>query len=245
MLRKLANQSALSDADRKAICDLPFTIREFQPSAYIVREGEEPKRCAFLVDGFAYRQKITRDGARQIVSFQVPGDFIDLQHLLLRQTDHNVQALTVATIAEIQMPVLIGLMRAHPNIAQAMWVDALIEGSIFREWVMNVGRRDARTRLAHLLCEFFVRLHAVGLAADGAYEIPMTQEQLADALGLTTVHVNRVLRRLEKEGLVDRSRRQVFVNDWNALRRAADFSEAYLHLDQAGMGPNPPSPPSF
>lgn len=232
LLRKLGNQCVLSDSDRDAICNLPITIRDVQPPSYLVRDGETPTRCAFLIDGFTYRQKITRDGARQIVSVQVPGDFIDLQHLLLRQADHNVQALTVARIAEVPIPALTKLMREHPSVAEALWIDSLIEGSIFREWVVNVGRRDARTRLAHLLCEFLIRLHAVGLAADGAYEIPMTQEHLGDALGLTPVHVNRVLRALEKDGLIQRSKRRVLVSHWDKLRTAADFSSHYLHLDQ-------------
>lgn len=235
MLRKLGNQCALTAEDREAICSLPITIREVQPPSYLVRDGETPTRCAFLVEGFSYRQKITRDGSRQIVSVQVPGDFIDLQHVLLKHADHNVQALTVAQIAEIPIPALAKLMREHPNIAEALWIDALIEASIFREWVVNVGRRDARTRLAHLLCEFSVRLHAVGLAADGEYEIPMTQEQLGDALGLTPVHVNRVLRALEKDDLIQRSKRRVSVKHWDKLRAVADFSSHYLHLDQMGL----------
>lgn len=236
MLRKLNNQRALTDDDRAAISNLPVTLREVQPPGYIVRDGDTPSRCAFLVEGFTFRQKITRDGSRQIVSVQVPGDFIDLQHLLLRQADHNVQALSVAVIAEVPIPALADVMRNHFNIAEALWIDALIEASIFREWMVNVGRRDARTRLAHLLCEFSVRLHAVGLAEDGAYEIPMTQEQLSDALGLTPVHINRVMRALENDGLIVRNKRRVTVNNWEKLRRAADFGAHYLHLDQMGLG---------
>ena len=113
-----------------------------------------------------------------------------------------------------------------------MWIDTLIDGSIFREWVVNVGRRDARTRIAHLLCEFARRLEVAGLAHEYRYELPMTQEQIADATGLTPVHVNRVLMALARDGLIERSKRFVAIPQWEALRRVAGFSETYLHLDQ-------------
>jgi CRP-like cAMP-binding protein len=124
------------------------------------------------------------------------------------------------------------LIAAHPRIAYAMWIDTLIDGSVFREWVVNVGRRDARSRLAHLLCEFARRLEVAGLAEEYGYELPMTQEQLADALGLTPVHVNRVLKSLEAGGLIERNKRFVRIPEWEALRRVGGFSEIYLHLDQ-------------
>ena len=118
-----------------------------------------------------------------------------------------------------------------------MWVDTLIDGSIFREWVMNVGRRDARSRIAHLLCEVARRLEAAGLIEEYGYELPMTQEQLGDATGLTPVHVNRVLMGLARDGLIERNKRFIGIPDWEALRRVGGFSETYLHLDQVPKVP--------
>jgi len=150
--------------------------------------------------------------------------------------DHNVQALTGCELACIPREAIRELILSHPRVGMAMWLDTLVDGSIFREWVVNVGRRDARSRIAHLLCEFARRLEAAGLAAEYRYELPMTQEQLADATGLTPVHVNRILMTLSRDGLIERKRRIVGIPDWEALRRVAGFSETYLHLDQVPRG---------
>lgn len=233
--KQLARRVALSKEDRGAIAALPFVIREIAPTSYLVREGERPTRCAFLVDGYCFRQKLTTDGARQIVSLHVPGDFLDLQNLFLRESDHNVQALTRGTVAEIEIVALRELVQNHPALASAFWIEALVEASIFREWIVNVGRRNAHERVGHLLCEFALRLEAAGMSPDRAYELPMTQEQLGDAVGLTPVHVNRVLKTLALRELIGRDRRQIRIIDWPALRDASDFNPRYLHLAQTAM----------
>ncbi len=233
LIAKLATRVELSAADRVAIAALPCKLRTIDQSTYMLREGQRPLRCAFVIDGFAYRQKLTPDGEREIVSILMPGDFIDLQNLFLEESDHDVQALTRITVAEIPIPALREIVAVSPKIATALWIEALVEASIHREWLLNVGRRNAKMRLAHLLCEFSARLRASSLSdADGSYELPMTQEQMGDALGLTPVHVNRVLRALETDGLITRRKRQIGVVDWCALRDAAEFSERYLHLTQ-------------
>ena len=207
-----------------------------QPAAYIVREGERPDRSCLLLSGFAFRHKVTVEGARQIVSVHIPGDFLDLDAALLNVADHNVQALTRCETAFIPRNAVRALIASHPRVAMAMWVDTLIDSSVFREWVVNVGRRDARSRISHLLCEFARRLEVAGMAEEYGYELPMTQEQLADATGLTPVHVNRVLQGLTRDGLIVRDKRHVGIPDWEALRRVAGFSETYLHLDQVAGG---------
>ena len=121
----------------------------------------------------------------------------------------------------------------RPAVGRALWTDSLVDGSIFREWIANVGRRDAYTRIAHVLCEFGLRLQHAGLGQENAYDLPMTQEQLADATGLTPVHVNRVIRKLEAEGLISRtSPRSVAIGDWKRLAQAGDFDSGYLHMKQ-------------
>lgn len=232
MLRKLELRVRLSQGDRQALLALPYTSRTLEPSTYILREGDLPVHCAVLLDGFAYRQKISGDGGRQILGIHVPGDMLDLQNLFLDVADHNVQTLTRSEVAFVSKAALQKLVQARPGLAHALFVDTLVDASIFREWLLNVGRRDSRTRLAHLLCEFALRLEAVGLAEENDYELPMTQEQLADATGLTPVHVNRMLKSLDAAGLVEREKRRVRIPDWHRMREAADFSERYLHLEQ-------------
>ena len=234
LAQKLAARNTLTEADRDAILALPHKIRSYDANAYIVREGDRAKRaCSFLLSGFAFRQNLTRTGARQIMALNMPGDILDLQHLFLKVADHNVQALTDLETAELDGDALRTLATERPAVGEAMWIEALIDASIFREWILNVGRRDARARIAHLLCEFATRMEALGLGNGGRYELPMTQEQLGDATGLTSVHVNRTLRSLVEDGLVHRDRRFLSFSNWEDIRSVADFNSRYLHLDQS------------
>ncbi|TPG15709.1 Crp/Fnr family transcriptional regulator [Sphingomonas oligophenolica] len=228
--QKLRSREALIAADVDAIRALPFKLRTLTPSQYMVREGQLPQRFGIICDGFAYRQKLTIEGDRQIAMILVPGDMLDLPNLFLRESDHDIQALTALTMAEVPLEAVRELVLARPMIARALWTDSLVEGSITREWLLNVGRRNARTRIAHLLCEFQLRLESIGQGEAEGYELPMTQEQLGDALGLTPVHVNRMLQSLEREGLIHRRQRRIKVQDWPKLRLAGQFNQRYLHL---------------
>jgi CRP-like cAMP-binding protein len=233
LIAKLATRSDIDTNDRAAIRALPFTVRTVEAPAYLVREGEKSRaHCTIILSGFAMRQKLAMSGARQIVSFHLAGDFIDLQQLFLTVADHNVQALTRMIVADVSRAALQELTLTHPNIARAVWIDGLVDASIYREWVLNVGRRDARAKIAHVLCEFGVRMKAAGIAQDSDYDLPMTQEQLGDAVGLTAVHVNRTLKALVADGIVSIERRHVRVRNWDLLMAAGDFSALYLHLDQ-------------
>jgi CRP-like cAMP-binding protein len=150
--------------------------------------------------------------------------------MFLSISDHGIQILTRAVVADIPREPLQQLMLKRPAIGVAIIHSTLIEASILREWVVNVGRRDARARIAHVLCEFAVRLEARGLASKDGFELPMTQEQLGDATSLTPVHVNRVLKGLQADGLISRQRRNIQFTDWRALQDTADFTRLYLHL---------------
>ncbi len=236
LLRKLQTHSSLDEEDRQAILALPYTLKTLESHSYTIREGDPPEACAVLVSGFAFRQKLTGDGARQIVAVHIPGEPLDFQSLFLDVADHNVQTLTRAEVAFIPRIELQKLARSRPSVAHAILVMILVEASIFREWVLNVGRRDSRARLAHLLCEFAIRLEAQGLADENGYELPMTQEQLADALGLTSVHVNRTIMALEAEGFIDRDKRRVRFPDWRRMRDIGDFNQRYLHLQPQKAG---------
>ena len=229
LIQRWQRRSSLSKADLDAIRSLNWTRRAFQKESYLVREGQEAQDCCLLLSGFAYRQKIVRHGARQIISIHIPGEFVDLQNCLLGVADHNVQGLNHGEAAIVSKKALFELSESHPAAGKAMWLDTLIDSSIFREWVVNVGRRDARSRIAHLLCELAMRMDASGMSRGGSYEFPLTQEQLADATGLTPVHTNRVLQGLRKDGLINLSSQSLTVLDWDRLRETGDFDERYLH----------------
>ena len=229
MVRKFERRARLADEDREALLALPHQIRQVPAGGHIIRDGDRPEYCCLLLSGFAYRHKITGEGRRQVLSLHLAGDFVDLQNSLLEVSDHNVQTLTAADVALIPRDAIKELALARPAIGVAMWVDTLVDSAIFREWVVNVGRRDARARVCHILCEFSLRLEEAGLAENHRYQLPMTQEQLADAVGLTSVHVNRVLRQLGEEGLISREKRAITIEDWERMRDVGDFNERYLH----------------
>lgn len=234
VIRRLETRLALDEADREAIRDLPFAFRTLETSAYVVREGDLADNCALLLSGFAMRHKVTHGGERQIIAVHMAGEFLDLQNTMLGTADHNVQALTRCEIASIPVMALVTLAQARPTVARAMWIDTLIDAAIFREWIVNVGRRDSLSRLSHLLCEFALRLDAAGLATETGYEMPMTQEQLADCTGLTPVHVNRVLKEMGRRGLISRQKRAVTILDWEGLQEIGDFNTRYLHMEVGG-----------
>ena len=239
LLARLSKLSPLDAEDRASILALPHQTRNLRAHEHIVRQGSPTENFCLVRTGFAIRFKIVVGGARQIVSLHMAGDLINVQNALLPAADHNIQALTPTELTCVPGPAISALTTARPAVAVAMWLDALIDGSIFREWIVNVGRRDAKTRTAHLLCEIALRQEAAGLAARTHYDLPLTQEQLGDALGLTPVHINRTLRALENAGLIERWHRSVKVRDWAAMQTAADFDPNYLHLEVDPSGPSP------
>jgi CRP-like cAMP-binding protein len=236
LLRNLETHSILNEADRSAILALPYTRKTLEPHSHLVREGDVPNFCAVVLSGFAYRHKLTGDGSRQIVALHIPGDPLDFQNLYLDVSDHNVQTLTRAEVAVLSRHDIHALIQHRPTIGHAIMTSSLVEASIFREWVLNVGRRSARQRLAHVLCEWAIRLETRGLAEQYGYDLPMTQEQLADTLGLTPVHVNRTIKTLEAEGLILRDKRRISFPDWKRLREVGDFNQRYLHLEPQKAG---------
>jgi len=231
MLRKLDYHIRLGEDDRAALLALPFRIRTYERYHFVIRERDVANHACVLLSGFAVRSKMVANGSRQIVSIHMKGEIIDLQNSLLNVADHSVQMLSSGRVAMIPREDLIRLAFERPTVGRALWTDTMIDASIFREWIANVGRRDARTRIAHLLCEFSLRLKIAGIGEATGYELPMTQEQIADATGLTSVHVNRTIRGLEKDGLIDRSNpRSIFIGDWRRLAEVGDFDSGYLHL---------------
>lgn len=234
MLRKLEYWHKLTPADRAALLTLPYTVKSVSQAHAIVREHGCASHSCLLLSGFAIRSKIVAHGRRQIVSIHMKGEMVDLQNSLLGRSDHAVEMLTAGKVAMIPRDEISRIAFERPAIGRAMWIDTLVDASIFREWVANVGRRDAQSRIAHLLCEFALRLKVAGLGEQTNYELPMTQEQLADATGLTPVHVNRTLQSLGAAGLIERSNpRRIVIGDWRKLAAAGDFDSNYLHLHES------------
>jgi CRP-like cAMP-binding protein len=231
MVRKLGYCVELAAADDEALLSLPHRTKKLERHGYIARERERTTHSCVMLSGFAIRHKIVAGGARQIVAFHMKGDIVDLQNSFLGVADHSVQVLTDSEVAFIPREAIRKLAFERPNVGMAMWFDTLVDASVFREWIANVGRRDAHARLAHLLCEFSLRMKVAGLGEATDYELPMTQEQLADCTGLTPVHVNRTLKALEAENLIARrSSRAITIGDWKKLAEAGDFDSNYLHL---------------
>lgn len=229
MIRKLRNNTRLDDDDIEGIRAMPIHIRDLPANSTIVREGDRPEQCCLLIQGFGIRSKTTDRGKRQILSIHIAGDIPDLQSLHLHVMDHDLRTLSECKVGFISHEVMRNLTRQRPLVAEAFWRETLIDAAIFREWIVNVGRRQASQRLAHLLLEVRDRLRAVGLCADQQFWLPMTQIDLADALGLTPVHVNRVLKELRGDGLVDIKRLEVTLADPARLQGFGDFDPLYLH----------------
>jgi CRP-like cAMP-binding protein len=184
-----------------------------------------------VLEGFAYRYKQTESGERQIFSFHIPGDIPDLQSLHLKVLDISISTVSQCRVGFITHQDLWHLCMRYPRIAAAFWRETLIEGAIFREWVVNIGRREAYPRMAHIFCELLVRLRAVGLAEDYACDLPITQGEFADALGVTSVHINRVLQEMRADGLIELNGERLNIPDWEKLKKAGDFDPTYLHLE--------------
>jgi CRP-like cAMP-binding protein len=233
MLEKLKLWLPLDPSDEAAILGLPHAVRALRAHEFIVREDDRPTHACLLLSGYAIRHKVAGNGGRQIFSIHMKGDVVDLHNAILRRADHHVEALTAMEVALIPVQAIREMATKFPQVGQAMWYETLVDAAIFREWTLNVGRRDARARTAHLLCEFAVRLEVAGIGKKNDYELPMTQDELGDALALSSVHISRTLKALAEEGLIERSKRAVRIQNFAGLARVGDFDLRYLHLDRA------------
>ena len=233
LIMKLEHFLPLPDQDKEWLNGLVLRHDEFPAHSDIIREGEMPPGVFVVIAGHACRYKILSDGSRQILDFMFPGDKTELHSLLLKATDHGIFTLGHTTIARIDRDRLIAEIVDHPHVTLALWWNALQREAILRERITAIGRRDAYARVAHLLCEMFERLRLVGETVDHNYTLPVTQAELGDALGISEVYANRMLRRLQSEKLIVYDNRILRIPDLDALKRAAEFDERYLHLDGA------------
>jgi CRP-like cAMP-binding protein len=233
LLHRLERFNALCSDDRQYVAELPLTVANFAASQEVARRGDMPSRCTLVLSGFLYGHKALDNSRRQITSLLVPGDIADLNTLHLSTLDHSISALGPAVVAFLPHTPLKYMLDRSPHLARAFWREAFLEAAILREWVVNLGRREALAKVAHLVCELAVRLQAVDLGRNLCFSVPWTQMDLADACGISAVHANRVVQELRRLGLVDWDCRQVKIRDWDALVKVGDFSDDYLQMQTA------------
>lgn len=233
LVRRLRTTSAVTDEDIKAVQALPITVRDYPAERNIVSDGQKATECCLIIRGFCARSKTTSEGRRQILSIHIPGEIPDLMSLHLHVMDHDLSTLTPCTLGFIHHETLRLLHRRQPNLADMFWRDTLIDASMFREWIVNVGQRPAPARLAHVIVELRERLKVIGRIEGDSFEMPLTQEQIGEALGITAVHANRVIKQLRQDGIVAFHRGHVEVLDENKLMELAGFDSRYLHLSPA------------
>ena len=228
----MLQRSVLTEEEQAAICSLEGREAGIEPHRDIVRHGEHTDYSCLVVSGLAARFGQLRDGHRQITAIHIAGDMCDLYSLMLPKVEWAIQALSSPVkILKVPHRDLLQLVRAYPAVAEAFWRDCVADGSILAQWVVNVGRRDARMRTAHLLCELGVRMERAGLGRRDAYTLDIVQTQLADALGMTPVHMNRIIRGLREDGLLVTRRRDIHITDWAALAAAGGFEGGYLEYE--------------
>lgn len=231
LIDKITSIFAMTLSETIAVTNLPFETQVTTAEEEIAREGAVSTRICIVLDGMVMRYKLVGpNGRRQIISFFIPGDVSDLMSLHLEILDSSLLALFPSKLAFIEHRFILDLIRDHPRIGNVLWRDTLIDASITREWLAGLGRREAYVRVAHLICELFLRFEVVGLTEGLTIRLPLTQETLGDALGLSTVHINRVLQKLRADNLIVWSHGTLRIMDRNALEAVGDFDRHYLHI---------------
>jgi CRP-like cAMP-binding protein len=229
LVRRLRATSGATAEELQAIRGLPITVKSYAANQVVVRDGERATECCLVAQGFCLRSKTTSTGHRQILSIHIPGEIPDLQSLHLHEMDHDLVALTDCTLGFIGHTAMREFNRRWPNVAEIFWRDTLIDAAMFREWIVNVGQRPAPSRLAHIIVELRERLRVIGRIDPNGFEMPLTQEQIGEAMGITAVHANRVIRQLREDNVVELHRGRVTVLNETKLMEYADFDGRYLH----------------
>lgn len=228
-VNKLSELVALTTDDVAMLEAVTARSRKFAARQDLIREGDRPGPVFVVLEGWACRYKILPSGTRQVMAFLMPGDSCDLHVNILAEMDHSIQAISPATIATISRSEMQAMLDDYPNIARAMYAAQLIDEGTMRAWIVSMGRRSSIERVAHLMCELYVRARGIGLADDDSFAFPLSQLILADALGMTAVHINRVLKELRLRGAMELNRGSLNITDPVALVQIAGFDENYLH----------------
>lgn len=227
-LDRLNSRSVLTDEEQQAVLNLPGQAQQVESNRDFVPLGARVDHACLVVAGIVGRFEQNGEGARQITAMHIPGDMCDLHSVVQPIPTSALQALSVTTILRVPHSAIRAMAARYPAVAEALWRDCMVDAAILGEWVVNVGRRDAKTRVAHLFCEIATRLGATTRGNDFTFDLPVTQNQLAEATALTAVHVNRTLQSLKADGLIDRHQRLVRIPQWNLLMERAEFDPTYL-----------------
>ncbi|MDB5377455.1 MAG: hypothetical protein JWR00_1901 [Rubritepida sp.] len=230
LLRFFQRRDRLGREEQALIEALPLRTQRFRRGDEIIRQHSRPLESCLILDGFAARLLHMADGKRQITAVHIPGDFVDLHGLLLKVMDHSVTAVSDCRAAFVPHPAIIQLAEQAPHIGRLFWMSTTIDAAIQRAWIGCLGRRSAVTHLAYLICEMYLRLNAVDLASDNRMGLPVTQSEMSDILGLSAVHVNRVVQELRRTGLISWVKGEVTILDFDRLTEFADFDPTYLNL---------------
>jgi CRP-like cAMP-binding protein len=229
-LMRLRARDTVSAKEEQVIRDAVLETRDVPARTTIIHAGQLLSTSTLLLDGLMCRYKDLRSGERQITELHVPGDFVDLHSFSLKRLDHNIMALTPCRVAAVPHQRLTRITEEHPHLARMYWFSTNLDAAIHREWEVSLGRRSAVSKTAHLFCELHIRLGLVGLADETGYDLKLTQIDVAECLGLTAVHVNRTLRDLREQGMVEFNKGRVTINDMARLRKIAEFEPDYLYL---------------
>ena len=239
LIRKFERLSPLDSEDKALLALATQRSYAIGPHQDIIGEGEAPDNVHLIVSGMACRQKITARGGRQIIAYLLPGDFCDLHVFILDQMDHTITTLSECLVVDIPRHTILRLTE-RPAIARALWWATLVDEGTLREALVNIGQRRAEERMAHFLCEMLLRLDAVGLVVDNSFDLPLTQQEFGNTLGLSTVHVNRTLQKLRSRNFVAISRKRVTILDPAGLKACCGFNANYLHLGPHQAKAEPP-----
>jgi CRP-like cAMP-binding protein len=232
LIMKLEYGAHLTEEDRDVLRRLTQRTRRVARHTDISSEGERPQNVHLVMEGFACRYKVLAGGRRQIMAFLVPGDFCDVHVAILGEMDHSIGTGWGCTIVDIPRSTIEDLTAHHPRITRALWWATLVDEGTLRAWLVNMGQREADHQMAHLICELFVRLRVVGMVSDNSFEFPITQGDLADTLGITPVHVNRVVQDLRAQGLIEWRSKRIRIPNVEQLMAFAEFNPNYLHLNR-------------
>jgi CRP-like cAMP-binding protein len=232
LIRKLELRDQLSEDEKRVLSRAVGPSRVIGPNQDVVREGDRPTESTLLLDGYTSRSVVLSGGQRQITSIHVPGDFVDLHSLLVKTMDHAVTSLTRCVVAGVPHATLREITERHPHLARMLWLSTLIDAAIHRRWLTAMGRQSALSHTAHLLCELYVRQKEILLTRDSNFRVPLSQAKLADALGISHVHTNRVIQELREIGLIEWKRDSVTIKDWEHLVKIAEFDPTYLSLQR-------------
>jgi CRP-like cAMP-binding protein len=236
LILKLEHGAELSEGDRQTLAGAVADVRSFAAREDLIEECDKPDNVHAVLEGFACRYKMLPNGERHIMAWLVPGDFCDLHVAILGEMDHAIGTLAPSKIAYLPRETIDELTSKHPTINRALWWATLVDEGVLREWLVNVGSRPVDKRMAHLFCELLLRLQAVGLVAEDGFDFPLTQDELGDTLGVSTVHVNRVLQQLRADGLITLKGKRLTIHDVPALQEFAEFIPNYLHLKNGARG---------